>query len=80
MLGLSLSKIVLTLAIVAGVWWLWRRLAGRTPVGQRAPAAEGRRNAPAKRNAVEEMIACPICGTFVAAHGAPRCARDDCPY
>lgn len=79
MLGLSLSKIVLTLAVLGGVWWLWRRFAQGAAAGRRSPAGAVRQKA-ARQVVVEDMAACPVCGTYVAKQGAARCAREDCPY
>lgn len=30
--------------------------------------------------ATEDLIPCPKCGAYVAAHGASSCGRSDCPY
>jgi uncharacterized protein len=28
----------------------------------------------------EDLVPCPKCGAYVAAHGATSCGRSDCPY
>ena len=70
MLGFSLSKLVVLAVIVAGVWYLFRMLAGPPPGGSRTEAPPG---------VTEDLLKCPVCATYVT-RAAPRCGRADCPY
>ncbi len=68
MFGLSLSKILLTAAVILAVWYGFKYV--------------GRLGRPSSRSAasatVEDLRKCEVCGTFVAAGAAPACNRDDC--
>ena len=84
MFGLSLSKILLTLLVIAAVWYGWRAYnryqALRADVRRRM-AEEARRNPkPAAEPEAEDTIECPTCGAFVAANRRVSCGRKDCPY
>jgi len=76
-------KLVFLAGAVAGVWYLFKMLAGPS-----APPPEPKAQAPrrtpgtAARNRAdaEDMIACKICGTYVSATGARSCGRADCPW
>ncbi len=79
MFGFSLTKLLFTVAVIAAIWygykWIGRiksmRAAGDKLGGNRP------RSGPA---AVEDMIRCPVCDSFVAAPAATSCGREDCPY
>lgn len=58
--------------IVVGVWYGFKAIARRN----QARAAEDQR---AKRDSVEEMTACPTCGTYVTPEQG-NCGKDGCPY
>ncbi len=73
---LSLPKILLTLAVIAGVILATRFLRGRAVAkrgGRRKPAA-----AEPPDNPALDLLACASCGDYVEAT-APACARADCP-
>jgi hypothetical protein len=81
MFGFSFMKLLVLGAIIAAVWYGFKvvgRLAEdrKTPVGQR----KGGRTPSAANPGTEDMVACPECGTFVAANSAARCERANCPY
>ncbi len=91
MFGLSLTKLLFTVAAIAAVWYgfkFMQRVQDRDGdrVGRRAgrPGVNkdsGNRPAPKDADAeVETMIECRTCGSFVAADGARSCGREDCPY
>ena len=76
MFGFSIFKLLALVAILAAVWYgfKWLERAGRAP---------GRRRRVKRRRAakaVEDMVECPHCSTYVAAAGARSCDRDGCPY
>jgi hypothetical protein len=81
--GFSFWKLLLLVAVIAFAWFGWRwyqrwELEQRTGgPGKRAGGAESPRLGPEK---VEEMVACRICGTYVAPKSARACARPACPY
>jgi uncharacterized protein len=84
MFGVGLFKLLFLAGAVAGVWYLFKMLAGS---GQPSAEAEpqARRRAPDNATArnrleAEDMIACKVCGTYVAASGARSCGRADCPW
>lgn len=80
MFGFSFTKLLVLAAIIAAVWYGFK-MVGRlgedrkTPVSQRK---DGR--TPAAGGDTEDMVACPECGTFVAANSPARCDRANCPY
>ena len=84
MFGLSFAKIMVLVAVVAVVWFAFRwfqrwemerrRPAPGAPPTQRPAESDGR------QIEAEDMIACPRCGTYVAAHLARSCGRANCPY
>ena len=66
-------KLVVMILVFAAIWIGYRWLNG--------PARElPRRRAPPPRRVVqaEDLVACGVCGAYVAAQ-APGCGRPDCP-
>jgi hypothetical protein len=66
-------KLVFLLLVLGAIWIGYRWLNGpaRELPGRRAP--QPRRAIPA-----EDLVACGVCGAYVAPH-APACPRPDCP-
>ncbi len=83
MFGVGFFKLLFLAGAVAGVWYLFKMLAGSNAPPPE-PEAQAPRRAPntAARNRLEaeDMIACKVCGTYVAAKGARSCGRADCPW
>lgn len=76
---LSLPKILLTLAIIAVVFYFGRGLTRRADSMMRKPGAKP--DAPPDRGAptqAVELSKCPRCGTYVGPD-SPPCERPDCP-
>ena len=91
MFGFSPGKLILTILVVAIVWygynWL-KRVQIRQEEETRARVREeiraerqGTRKRPSRSAAdAEEMVKCPTCSAYVAASGARNCGRSGCPY
>ena len=85
MFGFSLSKLILTAIIVAAVWYGFKYI---NRLGEERRDKLDRQKNPAKSNkkksqndaGAEDMVACAICGTFVAPSSVVNCGRGDCPY
>jgi hypothetical protein len=73
-------QLVWLILIIAAVWYGLRRINALPrhpgPGGRRPSTGAGRR--PPPRLEAEDLVACRVCGTYVAA-GAPGCGRRDCP-
>ena len=86
MLGLSPTKILFTIAVVAAIWYGFKflgRIQEQRDNGAGKGSAKGggsKKAAKADEQPVQEMIACPKCGDYVAADKSVSCGRDDCPY
>jgi membrane protein implicated in regulation of membrane protease activity len=90
MFGLSLTKILFTLAVVVIVWqgykWLGRMQTRRDAIARETARGSGRGGRAAAAAAapssaeVEDMVECTVCGAFVPARGAVSCGRGECPY
>ena len=77
---MSFAKILLLVAVIAFVWFGWRwyqrwELERRKAEDDRA----GTRPDP-RRIGAEDMVACRVCGTYVAPNAARACGREHCPY
>lgn len=81
MLGLSVSKILFTVVVVAAVVYGWKWM-NRVQLKQNQASRRVRDEEPRPRPAVEavDMTQCPTCGDYVQAKGAKSCGRADCPY
>jgi hypothetical protein len=72
MLGLPKLLVIILVAIAA--WYVRRWLAeGARNLATRRPATP-----PPAPPAIEDLVACHVCGTYVAA-AAPACGRPGCP-
>ncbi len=88
MFGLSLTKILFTLAVVVIVWqgykWLGRMQTRRDAIARETARGSGRGGrataAPPSPAEFEDMVECTVCGSFVPARGAVSCGRGECPY
>jgi uncharacterized protein len=83
MFGFSFLKLLFLAGAVAGVWYLFKMLAGPSkPPPDPKPQAQRRATSAAGNRAIEaeDMVACKVCGTYVAANGARSCGRADCPW
>lgn len=81
---LSFPKLVVLVAVIAVIWfgfrWLERIERARRRAAERAQARLGRsRPGPIGGGETQEMKACPVCGTYVAAT-AGACGRANCPF
>jgi hypothetical protein len=84
MFGVGFLKLLFLAGAVAGVWYLFKMLAGpKVPPSGAGPKVRGREASDAARGTrieAEDMVACKTCGTYVAANGARSCGRADCPW
>ncbi|HEX9465431.1 MAG TPA: hypothetical protein VGB82_22740 [Alphaproteobacteria bacterium] len=86
---ITFPKLLLLVAVIAIIWfgfrWFerWekeRRAGGGGRQGQLGRGGDaGMKSARGREATPEEMTACPICGTYVAA-GAGSCGRANCPF
>ena len=81
---LSFPKLIVLVAVIAVIWfgfrWLERVERARRRAAERAQARLGRdRLGPIGGAETQEMKACPVCGTYVAAT-ARACGRPKCPF
>jgi len=77
MLGFSLTKLLVLIAIIAIVWYGFKYVGRRNEIAAKA----------AKPKPVDEKSAgsvdmekCSVCGTFVPNGAARHCGRDACPF
>ena len=69
---IALPKLFLFILVVVGVWFGMRWL-------HSAPTRiVRRREAPPRQSAIQDLVACRICGAYVAADAA-GCGKPDCP-
>jgi hypothetical protein len=75
---------LLILVLIVGVIWWWHR---RNQIKARERAELDRNTRAGTKSAknqavkpVEDMAQCRVCGAYVAAKGAGRCGRADCPF
>ncbi|MDB5411407.1 MAG: hypothetical protein JWL84_6319 [Rhodospirillales bacterium] len=85
MLGLSFGKLLVLALLILAIWYGFKYAGRVEQVRQavkraRAAAAGQQRGGGAQRLQAEDMVKCRACGTYVAAHGAGKCGRTDCPW
>ena len=85
MFGLSIGKLLLTAAVIAGVYYGWKwlgRVQAQRAADEKRVRREHKRKRPSPPPATEavDMTPCPTCGDYVSAEGATHCGRKDCPY
>ncbi len=94
MFGFSLQKLVILVTIVAAVWYGFklvkrlqdaRELEARRQQGDTRPKTKAwpwSREPTGKTESrdAEQMVRCPVCDTYVPAHGTTNCKRPSCPY
>jgi uncharacterized protein len=84
MFGISFSKVVVLVAVVAIVWfgyrWFQRWDKERREAERREAAQLGRQPPNPGVRSAEEMTACRVCGTYVAPAAARSCGRPNCPF
>ena len=86
MFGLSPTNIFLLIVVIGVVFWFFRRaqVRAREPderLNRNQRTAGGRPAKPGKAaKPVEDMAQCRVCNAYVAAQGATRCGRDNCPF
>jgi len=83
MFGLfSISKILVTAAIILAVWYGFKWLGNRQEIQKQAAKEQVRRGSgrgagPSRRDTtepeIEDMVQCPDCGAYVADDGRHRC-------
>ena len=67
-----LLKWLVLIAIVAAVWFGFKAISRRN---EAAKVDDRKKSTPE----VEDMTACPVCGTYVT-EGQGNCGRQGCPY
>ena len=83
MLGFSLGKLLVLVALI-GVVWYGFKYAARIEAIRRDVRSEVARRQAARRGGgarpVEDLVKCQHCGAFVAAEGAKNCGKLNCPW
>ncbi len=79
MLGMSVGKLLVLVLIIVGVWYGFKLFSRLESARKGELKDEGRK--PARKGPeAEEMVSCPVCGTYVPSSNAGSCGRPDCPY
>jgi hypothetical protein len=72
---IALPKLLLLVAAIVAVWYAvrwWQRTLPNITRRREAPSA------PRQAAAIEDLVACRICGSYIAAD-APGCGKPGCP-
>ncbi len=81
MFGESPGKLLFLIVVIAVVWYGSKYVSRVEAVRRHAREEKARRQqqrmAP---RAVEDLVKCPRCGAFVAAGGAAKCGKQECPW
>ncbi|MEM7225289.1 MAG: hypothetical protein AAF495_20090 [Pseudomonadota bacterium] len=92
MLGFSLQKILLLVAIISAVWYGFKLVSRmqeardgttrqkRTSAWRKPDFIKRATGRPTAKDEPEDMVQCPTCKSYVAARGVQNCGRADCPY
>jgi hypothetical protein len=86
MFGISFPKILVLVGLIALIWFGFRwferwQKESRTAAEKREARLGGGTAAPRSASVqAEEMTACRVCGTYVAAGSARACGRANCPF
>ena len=73
---LSMNKLLILAGVIAVVWFGFRWWQRQQIAKREAPRRTPRQHA--RSGDVEDMRACPTCGTYMTAGSGP-CERNDCP-
>lgn len=73
----SIQKLLVLAAIILAVWYGYKIVA---KLDQKRKAMEKRDRAASDRKRIDDLVACPVCGTYAARGEGRACDRDDCPY
>lgn len=79
-------KILLLVALIGIVWYGAKILKRRDEIAEELRARMKRGPSPAaepkttQNQAIDDLTACPRCGTYLVPRQAKRCERADCPY
>jgi uncharacterized membrane-anchored protein len=76
----GLPKLILIALVFAVVWWgvRWLNAVPHELPRRRSRPQQQRRSAGRAEIEAEDLVACRVCGAYVAA-SAPSCGRPDCP-
>ena len=75
------GKFLLTVAVIAIIWFGFKYLARVAEVKRREAAPEPPRNSGRTKGVdAEVMVECHVCGTWQPDRSAKGCGRSDCPY
>lgn len=83
MFGFSLPKLIVLGVVIFAVWQGFKYLQRRQEVQDRKKHEKiraAREETQGTADAVEEMVRCPVCETFVAGDNPRSCGRTGCPY
>jgi hypothetical protein len=85
MLGFGFSKLVVLVIVILAVWYGFKYVGRVEEVRQtlkraRDAAQRGSSRGGAAKIEAEDMIKCRACDAYVAARGAAKCGRGDCPW
>ena len=73
---ITVPKLVLIIVLIAIVWFAMRWLdRGQSALARRRRQPSPR---PQRQGAIEDLVACRVCGAYVAA-GARGCGKPACP-
>jgi hypothetical protein len=78
---MSFAKLLLTVAVVAVIWFGFKYMARVAEIRARAPRPPSPPPPPPREAGdVHDMVRCPVCTTWQPARAARACGRADCPY
>jgi hypothetical protein len=86
MFGFGVNKFVVLVVLIVAVWYAFKYV-GRVEEVRRtlkrardaAERARAQQRGEARLQA-EDMVKCRVCDAYVAASGAGKCGRSDCPW
>ena len=80
MFGLSIMKILFTIAVVVVIWQGFKWLKRRENVAAVNANKPLNRESASARDDAEELVPCPDCGAYIASGSDHRCTHLSCPF